>query len=339
MKSIVYELASPYTLTQKELEIDDGGLGASGILAATEYSVVSTGTEIAAWVGKPPLRPSKAYPRLVGYCNLAKVTQVGASVSDIFIGDYILTHQSHRTAFICNKSEVLLHVTEPSEVMRKRLTATYLYHLGYAALLAGGYKPGCQVAVVGMGTVGLTTASLVKAFGSQPLIFTDQDIGKTPMQKMGFTSIFRKSYAVAEFMSQLCGMDGVDISINTSNKWSDYLLCLQLVRQGGEMVCIGFPGRGEAAPEFNPLDSQYFYDKQLTIRHCGYMPDVDVSAIDIRFTLKRNIQYLSTLILVSLVDPLDILSLESSWVNLDTVYRSLASRQAGVYSALIDWRA
>jgi len=90
VKSIVYQLESPYTLTKKECELDDRGLGPSDIYAETEYSVVSTGTEIAAWVGKPPLRSAIAYPRLVGYCNLAKVIKVGSSVSDINVGDYVL---------------------------------------------------------------------------------------------------------------------------------------------------------------------------------------------------------------------------------------------------------
>ncbi|MBI4523171.1 MAG: zinc-binding dehydrogenase [Deltaproteobacteria bacterium] len=338
MKSIVYELESPYTLVQKQLDLDDYRLASCDIVAETEYTAVSTGTEIAAWAGKPPLRPSKPYPRLVGYCNLAKIIKVGSSISDLFVGDYILTRQSHRSAFICNRSEVLLRVTVPSEVMRKKLTATYLYHLGYSALIAGIYKPGHQVAIIGMGTVGLATASLVKAFGSQPLLFTNQEIGKTPMTKMGFSSIFGKNISASEFRNQLWDTDGVDISINTSNKWSDYRLALQLVRKGGEVICIGFPGRGEAPPDFNPLDSQYFYDKQLIIRQSGYMPDVDVRAIDARFTVKRNIQYISGLILSGLVDTLDILSTEISWLNLDTVYKSLASREPGMYSALINWR-
>src|SRR5438045_3486196 len=101
MKSILYELQSPGLLMKKEVELDDRNLGPSHVLAETRYSVVSTGTEIAAWLGKPPLRPSKAYPRPVGYCNLARVLGVGSAISDVSPGDHILTHQSHRTAFIC----------------------------------------------------------------------------------------------------------------------------------------------------------------------------------------------------------------------------------------------
>src|SRR5688572_21668827 len=39
------------------------------LLARTEFSAVSLGTEMAAYSGEPPLRPGIIYPRLVGYCN------------------------------------------------------------------------------------------------------------------------------------------------------------------------------------------------------------------------------------------------------------------------------
>src|SRR5579872_6885489 len=176
IKNIVYELVSPYTLVKSELELNIDRFKSDDILAETKYSAISTGTEIAAWEGKPPLRPSKIYPRLMGYCNLAKVIKVGSSISDISVGNYILTHQSHRTAFICKHSDILLCVDEQDETLLKKLTTTYLYHLGYAALLAGNYKPGHYVAIVGLGTLGITTATLVKLFGIQPFIFSNQVI-------------------------------------------------------------------------------------------------------------------------------------------------------------------
>lgn len=330
MKSIIYELEAPYKLIQKEVELDES-LASSEILAETEYSVISTGTELAAWVGKPSLRPSIQYPRLMGYCNLAKVIKLGTGVTDISVGDYILTHQSHRTAFVCKQSDVLLHVTDKNESMRKKISATYLYHLGYSALLMGCYSPGHHVAIIGMGAVGIATASLVKVFGSEPIIFTNQN--------SQFSLAFKKDAYYPGLTNELCDMDGVDIVINTSDSWSDYLLSLQLARKGGEVICIGFPGRGRIQPEFNPLDSQYLYDKQLSIKQCGYMPNIDVKPIDIRFTLKRNMRYLSTLIYGGVIDPFHILTKEFLWKNLDQVYPLLLSREAGVHSSLISWKS
>ena len=336
MKSIVYELDAPRSLKQRTLDLDESTLAPTAILAQTEFSVVSTGTEIAAWLGAPPLRPSKVYPRLVGYCNLATVVRTGSAVTDLGAGDCILTHQSHRSAFVCGAEDVLLKAAGLGELERKKLTATYLYQLGYSALLAADYRPGHEVAITGMGALGIALAALLKACGNEPHVFSDQSPAQ--LSRIGLPAAHPKTQAT-DLVRTLGDLAGVDIAITTSNKWADYLLCLQLARKGGNVVCMGFPGRGESPPPFNPLDSQYLYDKQLTIRHCGYVTELDLSPIDQRFTLKRNMRYLSGLILRGAVDPLDILSIEAPWSELDRVYGQLASRQPGVYSALIDWRS
>ena len=91
--------------------------------------------------------------------------QVGRLVTHVSVGNYILTHQSHRTAFICDQSEVLFSTNEKSTELRKKITTAYLYHLGYSALLTGNYKPGLKVAVVGLGVLGISTANLIDVFG------------------------------------------------------------------------------------------------------------------------------------------------------------------------------
>jgi threonine dehydrogenase-like Zn-dependent dehydrogenase len=337
MKSTVYELTAPLTLGRCEVELNEHALAASAILARTQFTAVSTGTELAAWLGLPPLRPSTVYPRLVGYCNLARVLAVGSAVTDVSAGDYVLTHQSHRSAYLCGRSEVLLRVKKgATDQELKKLTTTYLYHLGYAALLSAGYRPGHEVAIVGMGTIGVALASLVRAFGGAPLVFTNQAAAEPSARH---ERRFCKDVQPREALGCTGDLGGVDIAVTTSNAWADYRLCLELARKGGEVTCVGFPGRGEEPPDFNPLDSRYIYDKQLTIRHCGYATELDASPIDARFTLKRNMAYLARLVRRGALDPSEILSLERRWDRLADVYRQLASRPAGIRSALLDWRS
>lgn len=335
MKSVVYELDAPRSLKRATRELDPNALQPGELYAETEFSVVSTGTELAAWLGAPPLRPSKVYPRLVGYCNLAKVVRTGAAVTEVAAGDYVVTHQSHRSAFVCNAADVLLKVSSQDEADRRKLAATYLYHLGYAALLAADYRPGHEVAVVGMGALGIALATLLKAFGAEPHVFSDQ--APQAFADLGLMRAAPKAEA-ARAAGALGDLGGVDVAITTSNKWPDYLACLQLARKGGIVVCLGFPGRGEGEAPFNPLDSQYFYDKQLTIRHCGYVSEADVPPIDHRFTLKRNMRYLAGLVGRGAIDPSVLLSFDAPWHELDRVYARLAAHEPGVYSALIDWR-
>lgn len=60
------------------------------VFARTLYSAISPGTEIAAFLGCPPLRPGKLCPRVVGYCNVAEVLAIGAGVTLCRTGDTIL---------------------------------------------------------------------------------------------------------------------------------------------------------------------------------------------------------------------------------------------------------
>lgn len=328
LKSHVYSLEAPEKLNMMEQVLDTSMMAPTDILAKTKYTAVSPGTELAAWQGMPPLRPSKMYPRLMGYCNLAQVVNVGAEVEGIEKGQWVLTHQSHRSHFICDQSEVLLTLSAASsEDSQKAVTATYLYHLGYMAIKAGGYFPGHKVAVIGMGTLGQTTAALLKVFAGDPDLFTNQEALQALLQSRGFKNVHKKLDV---------GLDA-DIVINTSNKWSDHTLSMQLARRGGTVVNLGFPGRGEPSPEGNPLDSRYFYDKQLTIKHCGHVFEGEAQAIDIEFPLKRNMSYLANLIIKGRLKTNEILSWEQNAQELDQVYSRLSLRNVKEVSALLTW--
>jgi 2-desacetyl-2-hydroxyethyl bacteriochlorophyllide A dehydrogenase len=334
MKSIIYELTGPAELVRREVELPPPGV--NEIVAKTIYSAISPGTEIAAWRGLPPLRPSKVYPRVVGYCNLARVLHVGAQVAEVREGDLVLTHQSHRSAFCCRREEILYVVGNAPTDLHKGLSATYLYHLAYAALLAAGFMPGHLVGVVGMGTLGLCLARLCKIFGGDPWMFSDQLTSTSDPSDTCHPYLFAKAVP-PELESSTLGMGGLDVIVNTSNKWSDHELSMRLARKGGTIVCLGFPGRGEPPPPSNPLDSRFFYDKQLTIKHAGHVPEGSLKAIDARFTLERNMAYLAGLIATGAIDPQEVLSFEASWEDLAQVYARLSSRQTGIYSALLRW--
>ena len=62
--------------------------------------------------------------------------------------------------------------------------------------------------------------------------------------------------------------------------------------RGGRISILGFPGRGEPLPDFNPLDPKWFYGKQLTLIGAGFSPRIECQPADLRFNLRRNLEYL-----------------------------------------------
>jgi threonine dehydrogenase-like Zn-dependent dehydrogenase len=334
--AMVYSLVAPKSLVLNERELDTSLAGSRSVLAQTVFSAISTGTELAAWAGKPPLRPSKVYPRLMGYCNVAQVQATGDGVEGLEPGDYILTHQSHCSSFCCDGNDILLSFKNLSRANQKRLATTYLYHLGYLALLEGGYRPGFEVAIVGLGALGFATASLVSAYGGVPKIYSGRSNADHIMRHVPYVQCFSKS-DVWDVRQSVAGLDGADLVINTSDSWSDYELSLKTVRRGGTVALLGFPGRGMSAPDFNPLDSKYLYDKAISVRQISHVSELDIQPIDLRFTLKRNLAHLYSLLESERLDSLPLLSMEYHWDQLDKAYRMLETRAEGCLSAILDW--
>ena len=293
--SHIVELLGPRELIFKSQALDLSKLDSHSVAAKTLYSAISPGTELAAWRGDPPLRPGPVYPRLVGYCNVAEVIMVGANVQTLKAGDRILTTQSHRSAFICEQNAVIGRV--PDALGSIEATTTYLFHLGYNALLKGDFRPGHAVAVLGLGTLGMGSVQLAQALGGQVFALSNHTDSLHRAQSMGARGSWRKDTPhLARLLAELTGGSGIDLVINTSNSWEDWWLALSLPRKEGVISVLGFPGRGQPPPSFNPLDLRYFYDNQLRLVAAGFSSNVTVAPHEIRFTITRNCAYLMELL-------------------------------------------
>ncbi|MEZ9231526.1 hypothetical protein AB4259_10650 [Vibrio amylolyticus] len=315
------------TLGEEVLQVDDGK-----IIADTVYSAVSPGTEKAAWLGKTPLRPCKQYPRLQGYCNLARVRSVGKDVEGIEVGDYILTHQSHRSVVVVNEQDILVRFSQLDEEHQKDVCLTYLFHLGYSALLKSEFFPGHKVAIIGCGALGYTTASLLSSFGAKPTIVTSKTELAVDKFSGDSVSVLNKKEALAPSANS-----GFDIIINTSDSWEDYVIGLELLRAGGVCVLLGFPGRGESSPDFNPLMSRLMYDKQLSVRYAGYVCESEQNMQDVRFTLKRNMNYLASLILDKKLSTSALNQLVMPFSELSDLYQLLVKRETNSLTGILKW--
>ncbi|RYZ23486.1 MAG: zinc-binding alcohol dehydrogenase [Chitinophagaceae bacterium] len=329
MRNSIYVLEDKLVLKTKEEELDSEALAADSVLAKTLITAVSPGTELAAYQGLPPLRPGKVYPRVVGYCNVARVLRTGADVTAYVEGDIILTFNSHRSYFISKAADIICKL-DPNEDLKHAVTA-YLYHLAYVALLESGARAGMKVAILGGGTLGYNACQLAAAMGLQVTLFSGQTYLAAELEEAGIGFFDKSGDASAH-------AGAFDIVISTSNAWKDWFLALQLLRYRGTLACLGFPGRGEAAPDTNPLDSRWFYDKQLTIKSVGYVYEGDIAAHDLQFNLRRNMAYLLDLIRKKRINPASIISREVAATQLEELYQYLSDRQSRRFTGLLLWQ-
>ncbi len=91
---------------QIEKGILDQDLNDDEILVETLVSAISPGTEISAYIGLPHLRQEVTYPRLLGYCNVGKILEVGKGVLNFQSDDLILTNAAHCSHYKLKSQEV-----------------------------------------------------------------------------------------------------------------------------------------------------------------------------------------------------------------------------------------
>lgn len=333
IKAKVAKLLKPQELVYENVTIDETLLELDEILCKTLVSAISPGTEVAAYNGAPPLRPIKAYPRLVGYCNVAEIIALGSGVSKYEIGQRILTFSSHRSHFIIQTREILAII--PDGVSSKLASTAYIYHLGYASVLNANIKYGSPVIVLGLGVVGLCAVTASKMAGGKVYAITNYDVPKQIALKMGADEVFSRNDIPA--LKFLLGSRLADAVITTSNAWIDWELALDIAGINGKICILGFPGRGAKDIPFNPLDSRYLYHKQLKIQAVGQAPEYNDSRQFLKFNEKDNLKFILDEIKKKNINPNLIISGEKSWFELDEAYRILLKREGSPLTFILNW--
>ncbi|HZU83466.1 MAG TPA: zinc-binding dehydrogenase, partial [Polyangiaceae bacterium] len=314
--------------------LDTERLASGSIAARTLFTAISPGTELAAYRGDPPLRPGPVYPRLVGYCNVAEILAVGSGVDGLAPGERILTFQSHRSAFVCDAREVVAKV--PARVESRPAAVTYLFQLGYNAILKGGLLPGHHLGVLGLGTLGLATVALGARFGADVHAFSDQEGLRSAALGLGAQHAWAKDVAAAE-IARASGGFGLDLVVTTSNSWADWRLALELPRKEGTIAVLGFPGRAEGPPPFNPIASEFFYDRQLRLVAAGQSPEIDAMPHEVRFTVKRNCAFLLDLIARNALAAERLIGFEAPYRDLVAAYEALDARSGRPGTGVLRW--
>lgn len=336
IESLVYEMISPRTLHLKKEIIDLNSLSSTEIVAKTCYSAISPGTEVAAYCGLESLRGDKmAYPRVLGYCNIAQVTHTGSAVSKLEVGDLFLNFQSHRSHFKLKENDFLIKLSGEEDI--KSQCVAYLYHLGYHCLLTANSHAGHNIGIIGLGTLGFTTAIMSKISGANTFVLTNQSFNNSLLTSKQIHVLPRASDALETIGAQTDEI-GIDIVINTSNTWEDWLLALNTVNKGGTIVNLGFPGRGQSPPEFNPLDPKFLYMKNVTIKYLSELNQIGLLAYEQRFNVERNLIYILNLIKNNSINASEVITSEISYLDLERQYIVYESKKQNLFSTVLNWQ-
>jgi threonine dehydrogenase-like Zn-dependent dehydrogenase len=308
------------------------------LLCETIVTAISPGTELAAWKGLPPLRPGNPFPRVQGYCSVARVTQCGTGTSGFAPGDRVLTHSSHRSHFTLPAASVLHKL--PEDAAADRIVAAYLFHLGYNAVLRSDVRAGHRVLVIGLGALGLTSAAMAALAGAEVFAVSSHAGPAAIAKDYGARGVYSRAEEamLMDALGRPVGR-GADVVIATTNGWDDFALAQRAAAQNGVIACLGFPGRTDPPGDFNPLGSEHFYSKQLRIEAVGFSPQENDARGFARFNQRDNIGYLAGAIAAGRIDPAPILSGRYRGEDIAQAYADLDARKDDAVTYLLDWNA
>lgn len=303
------------------------------IVCESLVSVISPGTELAAFLGAPPLRSNVTYPRLVGYCNVGRVIARGASVKNISLGDRVLTLQSHRSHYKINSSEILIKLSP--EISSRDAACGYLFQLGYNVVIRGEVRLGSTVVVIGLGALGLATAAMATLAGARVYGISNYEGAKDRICDVGALDCFSRVEGGRLFSA--LGNDLAQIVVSTTSDWSDWRIALDAAGEQGTIVVLGFPGRHAKNIPFNPLDSGTFYAKQLRVIAAGHSPLFPELKGHLPFNLRDNIRRIMGWISSGALRPDSLLSGQFEGLALQEAYESLDRRDNNSVTYALTW--
>lgn len=232
-------------------------------------------------------------PVALGYSNVGRVIEVGKGVTDLTVGDRVLSNGQH-AEFVCVGKNLCARI--PDEVSDEQAVFGIVGSIALQGVRLAEPTLGECFVVTGLGLVGLMTVQLLRASGCR-VIGADLDEAKLELARsLGAAGVNASDsdalLRIAREYSRGRGVDGVIITAATDSNEPVHQAA-QMCRKRGRIVLVGVVG-----PEIRRSD---FYEKELTFQvSCSYGPGrydpayedqgIDYPSGFVRWTEQRNFE-------------------------------------------------
>jgi len=324
-----------------DLRIEDRPLDPTNLRDNQTYvktltTALSTGTELGNYLGRSRDIPGAPdYPRPIGYCNVGVVSRVGSQVDGVKIGERVFSLKPHQSEYIADQTELMVGV--PASVSSDEASLAYLAQLGLVALRQARYEAGENIAIIGLGVIGLRTCRLARTLGAKVVAIANSPARAEIARQVGAHAAFLAGQLPAGELREIFGGSGADIVVLTANTWDAYRLAVEIARRNGRITVLGFPGRSQPLPAFNPLDPEWFYGKQLEIIGAGLAPLLNCAPEEVRFNARRNLEYLLALMASGDLALKQVISHRFPWNRMEEAYDLAQQHSKSLTAAVFDW--
>lgn len=265
-------------------------------------------------------------PIALGYCNVGKVLEVGASVDGFSVGDRVVSNGKHAEV-VCVPKQLCARI--PESVCDEEGVFTVLGAIGLQGMRLAHPTLGESFCVFGLGVIGLLTIQLLRSNGCR-VLGVDFDAQRLALAKQFGAETADLStddlLSTAHTFSRGRGMDGVLITAATDSDEPVHQAA-QMCRKRGRIVLVGVAGLR--------LSRADFYEKELSFQvSCSYGPGrydpvyeeygVDYPLGFVRWTEQRNFEAVLDMMVSGQLNTRPLVSHRYPLVNAPEAYALIA---------------
>jgi polar amino acid transport system substrate-binding protein len=337
-------LRGPRDLHIEEQPLDTGSLQPHEIWVETRISALKIGTDRGNYEGAERVPGAPDYPRWVGDSNLGIVRGVGIAVTRVQEGDRIVTRQPHQSEYITTDDASMVKV--PENVADEDAVYAHLYALSAHCYHKAHFKPGENVAVVGLGTLGLGAVAVGPLFGGRVVAIGNDAYRMDLARRMGAhaTLLYNDPDLHAKLAAFTAGA-GIDLVVLTANPWPAYRTAVEIVRPNGRVAIVSLLGRGEADLDFNPLSMQYFYTKGISLiavsGPAGYLyPNATRNPFwaEDRYSADREADHVLSLMADGRLEPKRLITHRFHYSEMAQAYEMAYRREKSLLGVVFNWQ-
>ena len=225
-------------------EIDTPVLAANELLIDTEYTFISSGTELANYTGREPKVFQEgswcAYPWRSGYANVGIVREIGSNVTRAAVGDRVFTYGRHASTVRYSQDRLVAPVREavdPAVVAASRMAGVAM-----TAIVVGKIGTNPWTVVFGLGLVGNLASQMFQIHGCRVIGVDPVAARRKLAQRCGIeATVGGDADAAQAQIQEITGGELANITVDAVGHSGVVMQALRATANHGQIIILGSP--------------------------------------------------------------------------------------------------
>ncbi len=302
---------------------------ANEVLIKTRSTLISPGTEEAFLMALP--NTSGKFPQYPGYSNAGEVIAIGDEVSEIKVGDRVVSRTPHAN-YVLTSEERVFRI--PQGLSFDEAAFFSLASIALQGIRKARIELGESVLVLGLGLVGQLALQLARLSGAIPLIGVDLYDSRLSVSSKGGAdhTLNPRKIDLKKEVRKITRGKGAKVVIEATGSPEAIPLSFELASRSGRVVLLGST-RGESKVNFYSL----VHRKGILVigAHESIRPRYDSSPM--YWTQRDDSELALNLISKGLLKVKDLISLKLNFQKASEAYRKIIECKENVLGIILDW--